>query len=173
MTAIHPGIFKKYDIRGKAMGDDAVLTVEAARLIGQGIGTFFTRVKKQNRIVVGRDNRHSSYELQMALMDGLQRASVQVVDIGLVATPLVYWHAVNEGDIGGVMVTGSHLKPPFNGFKLCLGNRPIYDGDIQQIRSYIESGNLAYGQSAGSLTTNQGAYRQYINDIEARVDISQ
>ena len=171
MTAIDPGIFKKYDIRGRAMGADAVLTTEAATHIGQSIGTFFQRMHEMQRVVVGRDNRHTSFDLQSALVDGLVNSGMEVIDIGLVSTPVVYWHAVNEGNIAGVMVTGSHLKPPFNGFKLCLGNRPIYNNDIQMLRMYIENSDLITSET-GSIIKNEVGAQQFMSDILARVNIS-
>lgn len=171
MVDIDPGIFKKYDIRGKAMGDDAALTPAVATAIGQGMGTLFQRMKRQTQVVVGRDNRHTSYDLQQALMQGLARSGMSVMDIGLVSTPLVYWHAVNAGKIGGVMVTGSHLSPPYNGFKMCLGAISVYGNDVQMVRQYIEKGDLAYGTGAGKIEANHGAYSQYIRDITDRISI--
>ena len=164
------GIFKKYDIRGVALGEKAVLTKEIAYLIGHGIGTYLQRVEKQTRVIVGRDNRHSSFALQDQLMEGLKRSGCTVIDIGLVSTPLVYWHAVQNDNIGGVMVTGSHLSREYNGFKLSVGSRNIYDTQLQRIAQMIESGELAY--SRGEIMTETGAYSQYVHDLEKRVTIS-
>ncbi|RMG81061.1 MAG: phosphomannomutase, partial [Chloroflexi bacterium] len=126
MATLEASIFKKYDIRGRAQGDDPTLTPEVAHLIGRAFGTWLQQMENINTCVVGRDNRHTSASLQEALMDGLQASGTHVVDIGLVATPLVYWHAVKLGKVGGAMVTASHLGPQHNGFKLCIGNRTIY-----------------------------------------------
>jgi len=165
------GLFKKYDIRGVAMGEKAVLTREAAYLIGHGIGTYLQRIEKQTRVVVGRDNRHSSFELQDQLMEGLKRSGCKIIDIGLVSTPLVYWHAVNNGNIGGVMVTGSHLSREYNGFKLSVGSRNIYDTSLQKIAQMIEDNDFTYGDSAGDVMVENSAYSQYIHDLETRVTI--
>src|SRR5688572_14195332 len=127
------GIFKKYDIRGIAAGENTVLTKEVATLLGHGIGTYLQRVEKLTHVVVGRDNRESSYDLQGGLMDGLKRCGCKIIDIGLVSTPLVYWHAVKHGDVGGVMITGSHLSKEYNGFKLSVGSRNIYDANLKRI----------------------------------------
>jgi phosphomannomutase / phosphoglucomutase len=167
MVDINPGIFKKYDIRGKAMGDDAVITRDAAYAIGHALGTYFQRFHQVKQIVVGRDNRHTSYDLQSALMEGIQRAGSDVMDIGLVSTPLVYWHAVDKGDIGGVMVTGSHLAPEYNGFKMSLGAKTIFDSEIKVLRSIITENQYTYG--SGEYNQNTSAYSQYLFDIRQRL----
>lgn len=169
MAYVNPAIFKKYDIRGVASGDDAVLTKDAAFAIGQGIGTFFYRHHQVTQAIIGRDNRHTSYDLQTVLMDGLRRAGIDVIDIGLVSTPLVYWHAVNAGDCGGVMITGSHLTPEYNGFKLSIGGRTIFGRDLQLIYKLITDANLMHGK--GEYQQNTSAYSQYIQDITARITI--
>ena len=87
------------------------------------------------RVSVGHDNRRSSRALYDAVMEGLSASGCAVMDVGLVATPILYWHATFYGGLGGLMVTGSHLPPDQNGFKLCVGNRPIFDGQIKVIRS--------------------------------------
>jgi phosphomannomutase / phosphoglucomutase len=171
MTTISSSLFKKYDIRGKALGVNPPLTRDAALTIGQAIGTYLQRTEAMQRVIVGRDNRATSYDLQQALMEGMRRSSMKVIDIGLVSTPLVYWHAVHEGNIGGVMVTGSHLAPEYNGFKICVGNRNIYGAGIQSIASLIEESHLAYGASEGEITVNARAYSQYINDLSERIKI--
>ena len=142
MTEIDAKLFKKYDIRGKASGDDAPLTTEAAYAIGRAFGTYLYQVEKRRVVVVGRDNRHSSPALMDAAMAGLVECGCHVVDIGLTSTPLVYWHAVHRGDAGGMMITGSHLTPDQNGFKLCVGALNLYGDQIQDIRRLIERGQF-------------------------------
>lgn len=171
MVKVSPGIFKKYDIRGIAAGSDAPLNRDIALWIGQGIGTYLQRMENQERVIVGRDNRHTSYDLQDALMDGLKRTGCKVTDIGLVSTPLVYWHAVQAGHIGGVMVTGSHLAPEYNGFKICVGARNIYDAGIKIIARLIEGRDFAFAASAGAITVNQSAYSHYVSDLAHRLQI--
>lgn len=89
-------LFKKYDVRGVAQGEQANLTPMAAQAIGQAFATYLQRKHRMNRVVIGRDNRLSSYDLQEAFMEGLAQAGTKIIDIGLVSTPLVYWHAVHE-----------------------------------------------------------------------------
>lgn len=165
--SIHPSIFKKYDIRGKAEGADHVITSEAARLIGMGFGTHLQRNSTLNVIVVGRDNRRSSYDLAKAAIEGLRASGCKVIDLDLVATPIVYWQAVRHGNVGGMMVTGSHLSPDQNGFKLCVGSKNLFGSQLQAIRNFIESGDLTYGD--GSVSSDWSAYLKYIEDITTRI----
>lgn len=170
MTAISAKIFRKYDIRGLADGADAVVTPEAARLIGQAFGTALQRMEKKHTAVVGRDNRESSFELARAAMQGLADSGCDVVDIGLVSTPLVYWHATQRGSAGGLMVTGSHLPPDQNGFKLSVGGRSLYGDQIQRLRQIIEGDQLAYG--SGSVAEDEAAYSSYVQDITGRLTMA-
>lgn len=172
MAAINPKIFKKYDIRGKAEGTDAVVTVEEARLIGQAVGTYMQAIEKQSQVVVGRDNRRSSPELAGAAIEGLRASGCRVVDLGLVSTPTVYWHAVRRGNAGGFMVTGSHLAPDQNGFKLSVGNRNLYGDQLQTVREMIERDELkqAYGDS--SFEVHSTAREQFISDLMPRISMA-
>ncbi len=166
MVEITPKIFKKYDIRGTAQGDGTVVTPEAARLIGHAFGTYVQRVDEKKVVVIGRDNRHSSLELADMAIKGAMESGCQVVDIGLVSTPLVYWHALHR-DAGGLMVTGSHLAPDQNGFKLSIGARNLYGAQIDVIRVIIEQDQFAYGE--GQSEVDQHAYSTYIHDIQKRI----
>lgn len=167
MAAVNPALFKKYDIRGRAEGEDAPLTQEAAWNIGRAFGTYLQPFENKETVVVGRDNRRTSYDLQAALIEGLRKSGCSVYNIGLVGTPLVYWHAVKRGDIGGVMVTGSHLTSDQNGFKLCIGNRTLYGDDIQAVKAIIETREFFHGD--GDLTTDDAAYSHYVRDLGSRV----
>lgn len=140
-------IFKAYDIRGVV---DKTLTLEAVRHIGQAIATL-ARERGDRQAVVGRDGRLSGPSLLAALAQGMQAGGLDVIDLGEVATPMVYF-AVNELQTGtGVMVTGSHNPPEYNGLKMVVGNEAIYGATIQELRQRIESGQLAQGT---------GSYRQ-------------
>jgi len=167
MKTIDPEIFKKYDVRGRASGANAVINKDVAYLLGQGMGTFLLRLQQITAAVVGRDNRETSFALQVALMEGLQRAGVDVIDIGLVSTPLVYWHAVHAGEVGGIMVTGSHLTPEYNGFKMSIGGKPIFGYAIEQIKILIEDQNLAFGKGDHEQFTS--AYSEYVHDLRERI----
>src|SRR5690606_30925679 len=118
------------------------LTADSAYQIGQAFGTYLQRFENQEYVVVGRDNRRSSYDLAAAAIEGITRSGSKVIDVGLVSTPIVYWQAMQSGGIGGLMVTGSHLPPHMNGFKLALGNQNLYDGQIKLIAALIKGGQL-------------------------------
>ncbi len=139
---IDASIFKKYDIRGK-FGE--ALTEDAARQIGQAFGTTLLRLGVRE-VVIGHDNRASSPALSEAAIEGLVRAGCAVTDIGLAATPVVYWCAVEMGNAGGMMVTGSHLKPAMNGFKLSVGMRNLYGDQITALHEMITHNDLAVGE---------------------------
>jgi len=160
---IEPGIFKKYDIRGKA---GSALTETAAELIGQAFGTVL-HGHGLREVIVGRDNRHSSPALANAAIAGLVRAGCSVTDIGMVATPLVYWCAVEAGNVGGLMVTGSHLKPEMNGFKLAIGKDNLYGEQIQTLRELIEADELVEG--AGEVRTDESASERYLTMAERKL----
>ncbi|HEU4621074.1 MAG TPA: phosphomannomutase/phosphoglucomutase [Burkholderiaceae bacterium] len=151
--SLAPSLFKAYDIRGVVR--DA-LTPQAVRSIGQAIGSLAIE-RGDKQAVVGRDGRLSSPELAQAVSDGLRAAGIDVIDIGLVATPMVYFATQVLGCGTGVMVTGSHNPPEYNGLKMVVGGEAIHGEAIQGLRTRIVEGRLAQGS---------GSYRQ--DDIRAR-----
>jgi phosphomannomutase/phosphoglucomutase len=158
---LKPTVFREYDIRGIA---DIDLHDEGVRLLGQALGTYIQRAKGP-RINVGRDCRLSSPRLRHALVAGLKASGAQVFDLGVVPTPVLYHSAVKSQAAGAIMITGSHNPPDYNGFKTVCGAGTIYGEAIQQLRSMIESGDLASGEG-----TEQSidAVMPYIDDIAAR-----
>ena len=141
MTPVAPEIFKAYDIRGIV---DRTLTEAAAAAIGRALGTLGQR-KGVARFVVGRDGRLSGPRLSAALARGLNAAGVDVVDIGVVATPMVYFATHHFGTGSGVMVTGSHNPPEYNGLKMMVAGDTLAAEAIQDVRRLVESGDLASG----------------------------
>ncbi len=160
---IDPGIFKRYDIRGKA---GVTLTGPVAEQIGQAFGTTLIR-QGVNKIIVGHDNRLSSRGLADSAISGLVRAGLQVTDIGMAATPVVYWCAVEAGNIGALMITGSHLKPEMNGFKLAIGKRNLYGEQIDALREMIDAGDLVTGDGASA--ADPAANMRYLAMAESRL----
>ena len=110
-------IFKAYDIRG-IVGD--TLTSESVSMIGRAIGSEALD-RQCDSVCIGRDGRLSGPELSGALADGLRQAGVNVIDVGQVTTPMLYFAAHFFGTGSGVMVTGSHNPPDYNGLKMVLG----------------------------------------------------
>ncbi|MCX8043675.1 MAG: phosphomannomutase/phosphoglucomutase [Desulfobacterota bacterium] len=134
-------IFREYDIRGNV---DTELTSENVLLLGRAIGTFYRR-NGVDQMTLGRDCRCSSERIRDALLTGLLETGMTVVDIGLCHTPLLYFSLFNLNIHAGVMITGSHNPPEFNGFKICLGTSTIYGEQIQDIKRIAESGEFVKG----------------------------
>ncbi len=137
-------LFREYDIRGIA---DTELTSPDVEELGRGIGTYLRR-QGLSGINVGRDTRLSSPRLRDALVGGLRSTGLDVTDIGVVPTPLLYYSVVHRNAGAGVMITGSHNPPEYNGFKVMAGGSTIFGDQIQEIRRIIESGDFATGQGA-------------------------
>lgn len=139
---LKPTIFREYDIRGVAetelLSDDIVS-------LGKAFGTFLLR-EAGPRIAVGSDCRLSSPRLKDALMRGLAATGCEVIDVGTVPTPLLYFAQVHLKTDGAIMITGSHNPPEYNGFKTVAAGHAIYGEDIQQIRRLAEAGGFAEGQ---------------------------
>src|SRR3954451_24885401 len=167
--AVAAGIFRQYDIRG-IVGRD--LTPEAARAIGSAYAAYLrekgrgTSEQRLGTIVVGRDNRPSGGELQNALVDGLTGAGVDVVDIGVVPTPLNYWSLHHLDVVGGIQITGSHNPPEYNGFKLSLGKGSMHGAEILRLHEIIKRGDIPSGK--GNVRT-EAVIDRYIDDIVRRV----
>ena len=137
-------ILREYDIRG-IVGD--TLHVADARAIGRTFGTMVRR-NGGKRVALGYDGRLSSPKLAEACIDGLTSAGVDVVNIGLAATPMLYfsvWHL--EAD-GGIMITGSHNPPDFNGFKMMMGKKSFFGADILKLGKIAAKGDFETGKGA-------------------------
>ncbi len=134
-------IFKAYDIRGIV---GRTLTPQITEIIGHAIGSE-ARARKQTTIAIGRDGRHSGPELSAALANGIRQSGIDVVDVGQVATPMLYFATHHLQTHSGVMVTGSHNPPEYNGLKIMLGGESLAGEAIQALRLRIESGGLAQG----------------------------
>jgi phosphomannomutase/phosphoglucomutase len=158
-------IFKAYDIRGIV---GKTLTPEIVEAIGQAIGSEAT-ARRQSQVVIGYDGRLSGPELAAALARGIQKSGIHVIDIGMVATPMVYFAAYHLGTNCGVMVTGSHNPPDYNGLKMVLGGETLSGEAIQGLRQRIELGDLFKG--AGSYS-KQAIAQAYIDRITSDVKLA-
>src|SRR3569833_4217136 len=128
--AISAGIFRQYDIRGIV---DKDLTTEVARALGAAYATNMAEQGSSGAIAVGRDNRPSGTALRDALVEGLTSSGVDVIDIGVVPTPLDYWALHHLPVVGGIQITGSHNPPEYNGFKLSLEKGSMHGEEIQHL----------------------------------------
>ncbi len=159
---IAAGIFRQYDVRG-IVDDD--LTVEAARAIGGAYAALMQERGVRGEVAVGRDNRPSGDRLRDALVGGLTSAGIDVVDIGVVPTPLLYWSLHHLGVVGGIQITGSHNPPEYNGFKLSFGTDSLHGHALQHLLALIQRGAAPSGQ--GTVRT-EGVIDRYIEDVVAR-----
>jgi phosphomannomutase/phosphoglucomutase len=137
---MNPLIFREYDVRGVA---DRDLTDELALDLGRSFGTFLKR-RKQRRIVVGRDCRLSSPRLHAALTRGLLETGLELVDIGVGPTPMMYFAVFHLNADGGVQITGSHNPPEDNGFKLMSGKATLAGDEVRELRSLIERRDFSF-----------------------------
>ena len=158
MAQTAPEIFKAYDIRG-IVGQ--TLTEDTARLIGRAIAS---RAAAQGigSIAVGRDGRLSGPALAAALCCGLTESGIRVTDVGMVATPMLYFAAVSECGGSGIMITGSHNPPDYNGFKIMLGGDTLADEAIQQLRDTIEADAFVSGSGSIRQTDTAAAYQNAV-----------
>jgi phosphomannomutase / phosphoglucomutase len=158
---LKPTIFREYDIRGIA---EAELPDAGVELLGQAFGTYLQR-HAGTRVALGRDTRLSSPRLHDALLRGLVASGCEVLDIGIVPTPVLYYSVIHLKADGGVMITGSHNPPEFNGFKVVAGASTIYGEAIQEVRRLVEARDLARG--AGS-AIEADAITPYTEEIAAQ-----
>ncbi len=140
--AIDPSIFKAYDIRGIV---DQTLTTDAVYWIGRALGAE-AEARGEQHIYVARDGRLSGPRLIEALIRGLREAGRDVTDLGMVPTPVLYYAAYALGTGSGIMLTGSHNPPDYNGLKMVIGGTTLAGADIQALRRRIESGDLTQGE---------------------------
>ncbi|MEN6374531.1 MAG: phosphomannomutase/phosphoglucomutase [Smithella sp.] len=162
---MNPNVFREYDVRGVV---DQDLNEEFVFNLGRAIGTYADQ-HKVKIMSVGRDCRLSSDAYQNFLIKGLNSCGIETIDIGLCATPMLYFSIRHLKTGGGVMVTGSHNPPEFNGFKICIGNDTIYGDNIQDLRIIIENGIFATGQG---LSRSQDISKEYENYLFDNVSIN-
>ncbi|MFO1496465.1 MAG: phosphomannomutase/phosphoglucomutase [Lysobacterales bacterium] len=163
-TAVDRSIFRAYDIRG-VVGTS--LNASVARLVGQAVGSE-VRARGLQSVIVGRDGRDSGVELSKALIQGLMSAGCEVIDIGAVPTPLLYF-AIQELNAGsGVMVTGSHNPPEYNGFKIVVAGETLAEQEIQNLYARIAENRFESGRGA---LTQMDLNENYIERISSDIQL--
>lgn len=155
---INSNIFREYDIRG-IVGKD--LLVEDARQIARGYAVYLKRSSKRT-VALGRDCRESSTAIRDAFVTGLVESGVDVLDIGLCPTPVLYFAIRHLKADGGVMITASHNPPEYNGFKICVGPDTLFSDKIQQMRKIIEAAERTQGNGSLTQTDVISEYCNYI-----------
>ncbi|MBP6894917.1 MAG: phosphomannomutase/phosphoglucomutase [Pseudacidovorax sp.] len=160
---LSPSIFKAYDIRGIV---PSTLDAEVAEALGRAFGSA-ARAAGERTVAVGRDGRLSGPSLAEALIRGLVATGVEVIDIGAVTTPMLYF-AANTLCTSGIQVTGSHNPKDYNGFKMVLAGRAIYGDEIQGLRKVMEDGSaqLAEGGSVRQVDVLPAYVERITGDIK-------
>jgi len=155
---INPEIFREYDIRGIV---DKDLNFEHVYDIGRAIGTYAI-THGAHTMTLGMDCRLSSPQYHNALQKGITSTGIDIIDVGLCATPMLYFsiHHFNAG--GGVMVTGSHNPPEFNGLKICIGPDTIYGHEIQELRKITTVGKYITGKGISRFEDISKPYEDYL-----------
>jgi len=163
--SIPASIFRAYDIRGIA---ELQLTKESVKRIGQAIGSEALD-QSISSLLVGYDGRLSSPALSVALIEGIQSSGCNVVSIGLVPTPLLYFSTHTTAYSSGVMLTASHNPANYNGLKIVFNRTSLADNQIQKIRARIENNQLRTGSGDFSRLEVEKAY---VEDVCRRIQIS-
>jgi phosphomannomutase len=160
---ISASIFKAYDIRGVV---PTTLDAEIAEALGRAFGSA-ARAAGEKSVAVGRDGRLSGPSLSEALIRGLVATGVEVINIGAVTTPMLYF-AAHTLATSGIQVTGSHNPKDYNGFKMVLAGRAIYGDEIQSLRRVMEAGsaNLAEGGSVRKVDVLEAYTQRIVGDIK-------
>ncbi|WP_126452543.1 phosphomannomutase/phosphoglucomutase [Sulfuriflexus mobilis] len=161
-SKLDASIFKAYDIRGIV---DKTLTEEVVYNVGRAFGSE-ARAQGETKVLVARDGRNSGPALLARLSDGLRAAGIDVISIGMVPTPVLYFAAQTLGTGSGIMVTGSHNPPDYNGLKMVIAGNTLASEEIQALRQRIETNDFDNG--AGSFM-EQDVLEQYIKRISGDV----
>jgi phosphomannomutase/phosphoglucomutase len=159
---VTPNIFREYDIRGRVPEE---LNRDTAYRLGQCFGTYYQSFGAK-RISLGRDCRLSSPDLRRGVMEGMTDAGIDVKEVGVVPTPLLYFSLHHLDVDGGIQITGSHNPPEYNGFKICLGKTTIYGEEIQKLRSIEEEGSFPQGKGSAE---SEEVIQPYHEEILKRI----
>ena len=161
---VDPSIFKAYDIRGVV---EQTLTEEAVRVIGHAVGSEALD-QGLTSLVVGRDGRHSSPTLSEVLIEGILASGCDVVNVGMVPTPVVYFATEHSESKSGVMVTGSHNPANYNGLKIVMAGKALLGDELKGIQQRIASNKLRKGQGSRQ---DMDVIGEYINRITTDIKL--
>ena len=162
---VKSGIFRQYDIRGIA-GEE--ITEETAELVGRAFGTI-TAKAGETKAVVGCDNRMSSEPFKKALIKGITSTGINVIDVGTVITPMLYYSRILLGTNAGIMITASHNPPDYNGFKICTADGgTMYGEQIQDLKRVMENEQFLSGNG---VSESADITNDYINIIAEKISL--
>jgi phosphomannomutase/phosphoglucomutase len=166
-------VFRQYDIRG-IVGED--LDADLARAVGRSFGSHVRDVvpAERPRVVVGGDNRDTSPGLKKALEEGIRAAGVDVLDVGIVPTPVLYWSEVTFEADAGVQITGSHNPSEWNGIKMSVARASLFGDAIQELRRRALEEDFAAVEPGGEgeLETVEGVLGRYVEDVAGRFQLA-
>ncbi|NVJ70212.1 MAG: phosphomannomutase/phosphoglucomutase [Alphaproteobacteria bacterium] len=160
----HHTVLREYDVRG-IVGE--TLFPSDAEALGKAFGTHVRRAGG-TRVCVGYDGRVSSPEMAENLMAGLASTGLEVINIGLAGTPMLYYSVFELDSDGGIMITGSHNPPNYNGFKMMLGKKPCFGEAIQALGKTAEAGDFEVGEGS---TREEDVFDRYIDRLMRDVDM--
>ncbi|STA91575.1 phosphoglucomutase [Clostridium cochlearium] len=166
MGNVYENIFRKYDIRG-IYGKEVTETF--AELLGKTFGSFLIR-NGESEIIVGMDNRKSSPSIKKSLIEGLISTGVNVIDIGIVVTPIFYYATYLYKIKGGIMVTASHNPANYNGFKIQFGEGTIYGEQLLNLKEEMIKGDFIKGSRYGYIL-ERSPVEEYIKNIEEKIKL--
>jgi phosphomannomutase/phosphoglucomutase len=161
---LNPEIFRQYDIRGRVGVD---LTDETISTLGRAVGSYLCQ-SGASKVSLASDNRLSSDGFREIIGEEMCKSGLKVIDFGVVPTPVFYYTLFEYAVGGGIMITGSHNPPDFNGLKIASGDSTIHGDEIQRIRHIAEKGRFTLGR--GSME-KADAKSQYIERVSADVMI--
>lgn len=165
---MNPEVFREYDVRGVV---DKDLDETFVYNLGRAVGTYAVR-KGVKMMTLGRDCRLSSDIYHQVLGKGLNASGIDLIDIGLCATPMLYFSIRHFQAGGGVMITGSHNPPEYNGFKICVGTDTIYGQEIQDLRRIMENGIYTEGSGKSAESEISESYSEYLfNNVSIKPGI--
>ena len=162
---MNPEIFREYDIRGNVEKD---LTDEVVFDIGRAFATYMHE-RGKNKAAVGRDGRLSSKRYSQLIIQGMVESGLDVIDLGLVPTPLFYYSLFTLDVDGGIQVTGSHNPPEFNGFKVAFDRTTIFGDEIQYLRTIIAEKRFVKGE--GSVAEQDGLIDDYYTYLRKNISL--
>jgi phosphomannomutase len=170
---LEPTILREYDIRG-IVGDK--FNMSDVRSIGRGFGSILKRLASTSTnpiVAIGYDGRLSSPELSDAICAGLIASGVDVINVGLGPTPMLYFTTHELETDGGMMITGSHNPPDYNGIKMVLGGKPFFGADIQELGKIVERGDFTEGiGDVTKLEINSRYIERLLKDFSGKKELS-
>ena len=159
-------IFREYDIRGLA---EEELNSENVQAIAMAFGTLLKR-RGIGRICLGGDVRPSTERIRRDVIEGITLAGIDITDIGVATTPMLYWSLYHYGLNGGIMITGSHNPPEFNGLKLAVGKTTLYGKQIKEIYEMICKNDMEKSNKKGAIFT-ESINESYINMLVSKTKL--